>query len=284
MTTLHRLPLLETLARGEIRRFEPTADAAAGRVGYPDAEAVLGEGADAAAVLGSLAEEGLLEERFERRVFACPECGDDDLDFQTVCPACESPDYRSSGPDEHRCRACEESFAAPDHRLECDRDGPFALPATTELVLSTYEPDGEAVERIDGIVAVRDAAADMLESRGFEVTLDTRLDGPEGAAYVPIYATDDVLGIEIVAAVEEDPDLDDVRSLGELATEADAHPILFTVTDSPDEDVTALAEQGDVVVLSPQADGEGRTPDEADVELQQEGRMLERITSAVRGR
>lgn len=58
---------------------------------YPDAEAALEMSADAAAEeLERLAELGLLDREFARRVHLCEQCGHHTLNFSEDCPACTS--------------------------------------------------------------------------------------------------------------------------------------------------------------------------------------------------
>jgi GGDEF domain-containing protein len=86
------LTLLERLAAPGAEPLLPRPDpACALGYAYPEAQAVLGMAADAATVeLERLADLGLLEREFARRVHLCEQCAHHTLNFSEDCPSCAS--------------------------------------------------------------------------------------------------------------------------------------------------------------------------------------------------
>lgn len=136
MVSPGKLQLIEELAEGTLDAFEPTIDANSGELRYPGAERYLHDrDGPAADVLAELAQWGLLTETFQEKVYLCPNCDSDQLEFTTACPACKSlhvvetevihhtecdhvapkTRFASDGDvDMYVCPGCEESINVPD--------------------------------------------------------------------------------------------------------------------------------------------------------------------------
>lgn len=108
---------------------------------------------------------------------------------------------------------------------------------TVEIVLETYGPSDGAADWVEGRLGARQATADLLERRGFDVTVDTTIPGSSGTAYpVHVHASDAVLDLDVAVGMAESVIPADIISLAALATDTGARPILVTLTESAEED------------------------------------------------
>lgn len=107
------LRLTAALADGSVGRYDPRIDDETGAVSYPDAERRLDERDNSPIeVLESLTERGVLETEFQEKVYRCPECGAEGMNYTTACPTCESPHTIETDLREHTECGCVEPRAA----------------------------------------------------------------------------------------------------------------------------------------------------------------------------
>jgi hypothetical protein len=159
MVRADALRLLSALSDGSLAGFAPTIDDE-GRVEYTEARRRLEyHGASPRETLDSLSEVGLLDKEYTTKVYVCPSCRTEGLQYIMACPFCESThtdrpaffehdpcgyvgpstEFEEGGSDKHRCPNCdvqidsseltierkhrcldcEERFDTPDHRLWC---------------------------------------------------------------------------------------------------------------------------------------------------------------------
>lgn len=90
MVSTGKFQLLSTLHEDCIERFEPTISDN-GQVEYTEAKGLLNrrDGTSMEA-LNSLAEKGLLHKEYTSKVYICPSCQVEGMQYITACPSCES--------------------------------------------------------------------------------------------------------------------------------------------------------------------------------------------------
>ena len=151
-----RLSLLNQLAAGSTEWLEPAFDSTTGTVRYPGVE---GGGADEGlpTALEALAARGVVDEEFDGRVVACPDCGSDGLDVRPSCPNCESRNTTAVAVVEHVVCGC----VRP--RAEFEADGEFVCPKCE----SGIESLDEGCERMGTMQCCRDCGerSDALTHR-----------------------------------------------------------------------------------------------------------------------
>jgi hypothetical protein len=154
------LTVLTALADGTTAEYEPRIDTDTGEVSYPAAESLLNDGDPAAfEALESLARREVLSKTFEEKVYICPGCGAEGMQYTTACSGCGSAhtvetelfehmecghiaprDQFEVSPEEfvcpeceapfdsleevergmrHVCQDCESYFETPEHGLRC---------------------------------------------------------------------------------------------------------------------------------------------------------------------
>ena len=154
------LSALTALADGTTAEYEPSIDTDTGDVSYPAAETHLNEGDPTAYdALESLARREVLDKTFEEKVYICPGCGAEGMQYTTACQGCGSAhtvetelfEHMECGhiapreefevaPEEfvcpeceaeldslesvergmrHVCQDCESYFETPEHGLRC---------------------------------------------------------------------------------------------------------------------------------------------------------------------
>lgn len=89
MVSTGELRLVTELNGGSIERFEPTVNKE-GQVEYAEAKEFLAhrDGTSIEA-LNSLAERNILDKEYTTKIYICPSCHTDGLQFITACPSCE---------------------------------------------------------------------------------------------------------------------------------------------------------------------------------------------------
>lgn len=266
-----------------------------GAVEYPAAQRLLDErDGDILDVLERFDARGILEGEFVSKVYSCPECETQGMQYTTACPACESAHAVETTLAEHRdcgltvpesefedeqgtfcpecetpvdgedldrarryiCKECSEVFDEPDHRLWC-RDCLYMFPPeeTIERALYRYRITEDGHEWTQRHREARAAAADMLEERRFEVSVDTTTEG-EGTTYpVHVFAKDPLLGERRVVALAERPTEEGVDAFCDLAREVGALPIVVTTTGAVSETVARRANTSELTLLSAHPDG-----------------------------
>lgn len=159
MVSTDKLRLLSALSTGTISKFEPNINDR-GHVEYPEAQEILDEKFDTPREsFDLLADLGFLEKIYIIKVYVCPTCQEEGMQYITACPHCEDthtsrttflehdqcgymappaefetdekdryhcPDCNSAFDSSkatienlHLCQECGERFANPNHRLWC---------------------------------------------------------------------------------------------------------------------------------------------------------------------
>ena len=292
-----------------------------GAIEYPAAAQLLDtHDGDVLDVLERFGARGVLEGEFVSKVYSCPECATQGMQYTSACPSCESAhaiettvaEHRSCGytgeqseferesgmvcpecqtsvtaenldrAERYACKECSEVFEAPDHRLWC-RDCLYMFPPeeTIERALYRYRITEDGREWTDRHHAARTSVADSLEERRFEVTIDTTVEG-EGRSYpVHVYAEDPLLGDRRVVAIAERPTAEAVEQFSELARDAGAHPIVITTTGAVSEDVATRANSSELTLLSARPDGSLDSEYEVTDGTPHGRSLFQRLTSAM---
>ncbi|ADJ15535.1 TackOD1 domain-containing metal-binding protein [Halalkalicoccus jeotgali] len=293
MVSPGELRLLTELSEGT-NEFTPETGPG-GAVEYPTAERLLDDrDPDVVDVLERYGARGVLEGEFVSKVYSCPECDTQGMQYTTACPACESahavettvlehqacgyaapesyfedegdlacPDCETTVREEglsrrqqYVCKECGEVFETPEDRLWC-RDCLYMFPPaeTIERALYRYQITDDGREWTDRHRLAREAAADSLEERRFEVSVDTTVEG-DGTTYpVHVFAEDPLMGDRRVVAIAERPTEKHVAAFRDLASDVGAHPIIITTTGAVSEEVARRAEATEVTLLSARPDG-----------------------------
>ncbi|AGB39877.1 TackOD1 domain-containing metal-binding protein [Natronococcus occultus] len=273
--------------------FEPDVDED-GSVSYDAVAQLLDDPDDEpSAVLEQFATRGVLNDEFVSKVYVCPDCATEGLQYTTVCPACGDPravetaviehvcghtgpesEFESEDgyrcPDceqdlesvdiekKHRysCRACPESFDVPDDRLRCrECESLFPPLETIERVLYRYSLTDEGEAWLEHQRAARETAAAVLEERRFETEIDTVVD--EGSRPVHVLAEDRLMGDRRIVAISETPEAETVDAFAAFAESVDAHPVVVTTSGTVQREVAERAERSELTVLAFDESGEG---------------------------
>ncbi|WP_306059835.1 TackOD1 domain-containing metal-binding protein [Natronococcus wangiae] len=317
MVSPGELRLVETLIEKET--FEPEI-AENGSVSYSEAAQLLDDADGApAAVLERFAARGVLASEFVAKVYVCPECTAEGLQYTTVCPACESahaletlflehvcgyagPETEFEAENGYRCPDCEmdlesvdiekqehyvcndcsETFDIPDERLWC-RECLSTFPPldAIEHVLYQYSltPDGK--RWLDRQKDARRTAAETLQERRFETEIDATVSDDAASRSVHVLAEDDLMGERRVVSIHETPDTESVDAFCAFATSVGAHPVVITTSGAVSKDVAARSEDADLTLL---AFEDGTLEPEYEivesVEAAQQG-LFQRLTAAL---
>lgn len=90
MVSTGKLRLLSTLYEDSIERFEPTIDKA-GQVEYTDTQdSLTRRDGTSVEALNVLTEKGLLDKAYTNKVYICPSCQAEGMQYITACPSCDS--------------------------------------------------------------------------------------------------------------------------------------------------------------------------------------------------
>lgn len=264
-----------------------------GAVSYPKVEEILGKNNDDPVdVLEGFTARGVLANEFVSKVYVCPECSAEGMQYTTVCPTCEaahavemtvfehdcgyigpkeefkSGEYRcpnceialqSEDLDEKEhyvCKECGEVFATPDDRLWC-RECLYMFPSreTIERVLYRYSltPNGE--RWYDRHRSARRAVAEALQERRFETEIDATVTQGAEVQSVHVLAEDDLMGEQRVVTIHETPDTKSVDEFCAFAESIGADPIIVTTSGTVEENVAARAEDSELKLLTFTEDG-----------------------------
>lgn len=213
--------------------FEPeiTDD---GAVSYPSVGLILDDSdGDPGEVLDRFAARGVLHDEFVSKVYVCPECDAEGMQYTSVCPACESAhaiemavfehacgyvgpvsDFEGEGEDGYSCPNCEmalqsedldgerryvcqecaEVFDTPDHRLWCrDCLYMFEPGEAIERALYRYSLTDEGEQWLDRHQTARRVIAETLQERRFETEIDTTVTDESGETHPVHVLAEDVL-------------------------------------------------------------------------------------------
>lgn len=121
MVSPGKLQLLSTLNEGSIGRFEPTISNN-GHVEYTEAKDLLNyrDGTSREA-LNTLAEKGLLNQNYTSKVYVCPSCHNEGMQYITACPSCEATHTVRASFFEHT--ECGYTGEAQEFETKNDTDG-----------------------------------------------------------------------------------------------------------------------------------------------------------------
>jgi hypothetical protein len=294
-----------------------------GAVSYPGVAQILDDtDDDPVDVLERFVDHGILTDEFVSKVYVCPECAAEGMQYTSICPTCESAravettilehscgyagpekEFRLDG--QHYCPNCEmdiqagsitteeryacpeclEIFDVPDGRLWC-RGCLYMFPPeeTIEQVLYRYSllPEGE--HWLNRHRSARQAIAEALQERHFETTIDaTVTDGVETRS-VHVLAEDGLMGDQRLVAIYETPDTDSVDRFDTFAKSIGAHSVIVTTSGAVEEGVAARAEETELKLITFKEDGT-LSPDYEIIESAAAHRqgLLQRLTGAMSG-
>ncbi|SEH14427.1 hypothetical protein SAMN04487967_1596 [Natronorubrum sediminis] len=301
----------------EKESFEPEITDT-GAVSYPDVTQLLddadGKPAD---VLEHFASRDVLAGEFVSKVYICPECTTEGLQYTTVCPACEAPNATETlvlehacgyaGPelefdagDKYHCPDCEmelqsedvdettryvcnectEIADVPDERLWCrECFSIIQTLAAIERVLYRYSLSPTGKQWLSRQKDARQTIAEALEERRFEIEIDMTVTTEATSQSVHVFAEDSMMGDQRVVGIYETPDTDRVDEFCEIANSLEAHPIVITTSGTVEEDVTARAESAELTLLA--FDGDGTLTTEYDTVGSDKQGFLQRLTAAI---
>ncbi len=294
-----------------------------GAIEYPTATRTLDErDGQVLDVLQRFGARGILEGEFVSKVYSCPECSEQGMQYTTACPNCESAhtiettvaEHRACGlaapesefeheeglfcpecetrirsddlerTDQYVCNECSEVFETPEHRLWC-RDCLYMFPPeeTIERALYRYRITDDGREWTERHRMAREAVADTLEERRFEVEIDTTVEDETGNRTFPVhvFAQDVLLGERRIVSVAERPTAERVDAFCDMAREVDAHPIVVTTTGAVSEDVAARANTSELTLLSARPDGTIDSDYEVAEGTPRGQSLFQRLTSAM---
>lgn len=316
------LRLLTELADGSIEEFEPLINDEGQVSYPDVGEYLDASDGDPFEVLESLARQRVLYREFRDKVYVCPECSAEGMGYTTICPDCGSPntlemellehiecggvapqenfqteDGEYMCPDcglsihpEHTellnqyvCQTCGERAGTPADGLRCRECVTICEPSDAiEWVLYSYgfEEDGERWLKTQ--LSARQSTVEMLEDRGFTVTIDTTVTDENGVEYpVHIHGEDDLLGDRVVADIHERPNADDVENIRSAATVTGGRCLLISTSGTVSEQAGELATTDEIGFLSLQQDGSLCRDYETTTNVNQQS-VFDRITSGVR--
>lgn len=120
---------------------------------------------------------------------------------------------------------------------------------TIEISLESYGVSEVGEDWLSGRLSARQATADLLERRGFDVTEDTEITGESGETYpFHVHAADAVLGLDLGVSLTETVSTADVVSVASVATDTGVRPLLVTMS-APDDDDRSFASQHGVGII-----------------------------------
>lgn len=227
MVSPGKLRLLTALSEDSLEELRPTIDEETGTVVYPDAKRRLDRSdGPVIEVLEELADHDLLVREFQEKVYICPQCETEGMQYTTVCPSCESPHtiqtekYRhptcdfegvreqfadgdavtcpncdaslesledlETGP-ANVCENCATVFEMPEHRLRC-RECRHAFPPreTIEQVLYQYYLSERGARWVDEQQTARQRVAEIFEERSLATEIDATVTDGAGED-VPVH-------------------------------------------------------------------------------------------------
>ncbi|KYH25027.1 hypothetical protein HAPAU_28480 [Halalkalicoccus paucihalophilus] len=118
MVSVSKLQLLSKLSDGTVEDFKPTVSDE-GEVAYPETEDLLAhQDGTSIEALDALAGRGFLHKEYTTKVYICPSCQADGLQYITACPFCEDTHtIRTSFFEHEQCgfTAQSEDFEIGDH-------------------------------------------------------------------------------------------------------------------------------------------------------------------------
>ena len=203
------------------------------------------------------------------------ECGHEGIreqfvdDDGVVCPECEAELNsleRLESDAIHFCENCDTISETVDHRLRC-RDCHLVIHPmrATERILYQYYITDQGAEWIEAQLTARELVVETLEDRTLRTETDTMLTDDSGEQVpVHVYARDELLNDDVVAAVHEQPDESDIANLLAIASDVDAHAMVVTTSGNVvGTDVDQLVGDDRLTVL--QLSKDGTLQDEYDI-------------------
>lgn len=190
----------------------------------------------------------------------------------------------------YRCHDCGEQHEMPAHALRCEnqsghRTGGFACDPHDAIEHALFEYRlGESGEPwLETQLRARRTIADALADRGYVVEQDATVTADSGTRHrLHVHATDELLGKGAIAAVHEQPTVNDVDSLEATAEELSAQALLVPTLGIVDEQVVNRAEQADVRIVTVTDEGNIEREYEVSENLSDDRSFLGRLTSSLR--
>lgn len=322
MVSVNESRLINALSTESVTIFEPRI-AENGHVTYEGAQSLINSQDESVVeILATLSESGILESEYTHKVYVCPTCQTQGMQYITACPSCESThgartsffEHDSCGhvgqselfevesdsssyscpgcevefdsseltiEQRHLCNDCGESFASPRQRLWCIECHSLHPPYDPEEhILYEYTLSADGQRRYEVLIEARDLLAETLETRGFQVEIETDIPSDTNETHaVHVHATDDLLGQQFVIDVHETVTVDTIRSISNAARGIGADPMLLVLT--PSTDTASLAGQEGVTMLVIEQDGSFRRLQPTDTDLQSNRDLINRLTTAV---
>lgn len=323
MVSADKVRLLSSLTSETVTKFEPAIDEQ-GQVEYEKAREIVDSKFETPSeALNLLTNLGLLNKEYTIKVYVCPTCQEEGMQYIVACPHCEAthtllttffehelcghrapstefetdedgayfcPDceteFDSSNltiEETHHCQECDEQFRDPSHRLWCRDCLNLHLPEEArERTLYEYTLSEKGANWYESQTRARELLADQLESRGFDVTIDTDLQTEEETTYpVHIYAEDDLLDQRIVADVHSTIDPGDVDYIGMVAQQVNADPVLLTTDTTLPDEAESVAKEHTLTVLRIERDGTISRFQSFDRGSPPTSNLVDRLTTAV---
>lgn len=273
--------------------YEPEISAE-GTVSYSEVTQLLDDDDDDPAdVLERFATRGVLASEFVAKVYVCPECTAEGLQYTTVCSTCGSahaiettvlehicgyagPETEFDAADGYRCPDCEmdlessdvdktdryvceecsETFDIPDERLWCRECVSLFQPLDAiERVLYRYHLTADGEQWLDRQKDARQTIAEVLADRRFETEIDATVTDEGASRSVHVLAEDDLLDERRIVTIHETPDEERIDAFCAFANSIDAHPVVVTTSGAVEEDVAARADGSDLTLLAYRENG-----------------------------
>lgn len=159
----------------------------------------------------------------------------DDAERRVIYPQARSVLDSTTAVDETLSTLLDRSILAVERQRDCTcvLSEPHE---TMEFQLPTYELTAEGERWAERHVDARHATEDLLEQRGFAVTTDATVVGDSDSTYtVHMQARDDLLGVELIVGLTDDPTDDDIRKMDTIADDVGCRGLLVTTTEASDD-------------------------------------------------
>jgi hypothetical protein len=313
---------------GELRALDRLTDQDAfepeiaddGTVSFSDVAQYLDEQDDEpSTVLERYTARSMLTSEFVSKVYVCPTCSTEGMQYTTICPACESahisrtvvfehvcgylgPESEFVDGDEDSCPSCEkevdsneveqleryicndcsEISEVPDDRLWC-RDC-FSMTPTLdagERLLYQYALASDGEQWIARQKYARQTIADALQERGFETEIDTTVADGSRSYPVHVVARDSLLDEQRMVNIYDTPTSKSVDSFCAFVDSVGGHPIVVTTSGAAEEEVVMRAKSSELTLLTFGDDGELKTDYEIVNRNTTQNGLFQRLTAVL---
>jgi Zn finger protein HypA/HybF involved in hydrogenase expression len=156
------------------------------------------------------------------------------------------------------CQNCDLIFETAEHRLRC-RDCHLVTQPTraTERILYQYYLTDQGEKWVEEQLTARQLVVETFKNRTLRTEIDTTVTTSSGEEVpVHVYAQDELLDDQIIAAVHERPYESDIAHLLTVALDVDAHALLVTTSGTVvGEDIDQLVTDDRLTILEMTKDG-----------------------------